>query len=337
MAGAQGRTTATGVAAVGLFLLLSVAWGFNYIFVVIGLEQAAPLWLAALRASVGFLGVAAFTLAVRPARVLDAAGRRDALLLGLPNTALFFGLWFVAAASVPAGETAILIYTFPLWVALMSPWVLGHHLSARHIVAIVLGFAGVAVISQPWSIGSSSVAPLPLAELLSAAVLWAVGTVLFQRRFHGSAELTEANLYQLAGGAVALLAAALVVSPGQIPPPSATVLASVVWLGLVGTAFAYAVWFELLGRIRAATLSAYTFLVPLVTLVAAAIVFREQFPPVDIVGIGLVLLSIYLIGSAGAPGRPPSAPAAIAPGARPELSRGVAIPVAEPPERLDAP
>ncbi|MCW6168029.1 MAG: DMT family transporter [Thermoplasmatales archaeon] len=247
----DGSGTATSVV---LFLTMTIAWGINYIFVVIGLDYVTPLWLAGLRAAVGAIVVFAFLRATHHPRVLDAAGRRDALIVGLPTTAAFLGLWFYAAASVPAGETAILIYTFPLWVALLSPWVLGHPLSGRHWLAIGIGFAGVVLISQPWSLGAGA-----------------------QRRFPSLNEMSEANVYQMAGGAAALVAAAIVVNHSQLPVPSPVLGLVLVWIGVVGTGFAYIVWYRLLSRIRAATLSAYTFVVPMITVIASSIVFQERF------------------------------------------------------------
>lgn len=284
-----------------LFLTMATAWGVNYLFVVIGLHYATPLWLATLRASVGAAGVFVYLLVVQHRSVLTGRDRRDAMLLGLPNTAIFLGLWFVAASQVPAGETAIVIYTFPLWVALLSPWVLGHRLTSRHWVSVAVGFGGIVLISQPWAIGAGAVSPVALAELLAAAVSWAVGTVLYQRRFHGNLEMREANLYQLAGGAIALLAAALVVDPTTLPQPTADLGWSILWIGVIGTSYAYVAWYYLLARVPAATLSAYTFLVPLIALVAASIFFGERFTIAEVLGMLLVLASIYGIGTARTP------------------------------------
>ena len=284
-----------------LFLTMATAWGVNYLFVVIGLNYATPLWLATLRAALGAAGVFVYLLLVQHRSVLSRRDRIDAMLLGIPNTAVFLGLWFVAASQVPAGETAIVIYTFPLWVALLSPWALAQPLTARHWASVSIGFLGVVLISQPWALGAGAVSPVALLELLGAAVSWAVGTVLFQRRFHGGLEMRESNLYQLAGGFLALLVATLAIDPTTLPQPSTSLLASVLWIGVFGTAYAYAAWYFLLARVHAATLSAYTFLVPLIALIAAAIFFGERFTFAEVAGMGLVLVSIYGIGTAKSP------------------------------------
>ncbi|MGC2359591.1 MAG: EamA family transporter [Thermoplasmata archaeon] len=280
-----------------LFLLLVVFWGLNYPFVNVGLAFASPLWLATLRAGLGALATLVIVTGLRGWGTLDAAGRRDSLLLGLPNTALFFGLWFWAARSVLPGIAAVVIYTFPLWVAVLSNPVLGSRLTARHWVSVAIGFAGVALISQIGENGTGGVAWVAILELLAAAVAWAMGTVLFQRRFPRE-QMMEANAYQLIGGTVALLAATFLLTPTPIPQPTATLVGAVVWLGVVGTALAYAIWTLLLGRTRAATLSAFLFLVPVVALGVSAAYFGERLSLTQLAGVGLVLVSIYGIGRA---------------------------------------
>lgn len=282
----------------GLFGLTVLAWGANYLFVRIGLGYAPPLWLAALRAGTGLVGVVAFLLLFRSGAGLDARARRDALLLGVPNTGIFLGLWFVAAARVPAGEAAVLIYTFPLQVALLSVPVLRRRLGGTQSVAIVGGFVGVTLLSQPWATGSGTVATVPLLELLGAAFSWALSTVLFQRRFPPH-EMPQVNAYQLLGGSAVLLVAALVVDPTHLPQETVPLWISVLWLGLFGTAFAYGVWFFLLGRIPASTLAAYSFLVPLVALAIGAAFAGERLTLVQGVGVAAVLFSIYGVTRTG--------------------------------------
>ncbi len=306
-AGRWGGTT------VALFALMVLSWAGNYLFVRLGEQSAAPLALATYRAALGAAGVGAYLAWRAPGASLPPRDRRDAFLLGIPNTGLFLGLWFVAAPAIAPGETSVLIYTFPLWVALFSPAVLGLKLGRSHWAAVAIGFAGVALISEPWNGGLTRSDLLPIAELLGAAITWAATTTLFQRRFEPAA-LARANGYQLLGGAVALAAASFAAGELFRPTPTADLAVSVLWLGLFGTAFAYGVWFFLLQKLHASTLSAYSFLVPLVTLALSAGLEHEHLGTVELAGVALVVLGVYLVGR-----RPLAAPPArrAAPGVEP--------------------
>ncbi len=305
-----------------LFLFLCVAWGFNFLFIRVGLSDASPLWLSLLR---GVIGTAATVFIVTPLKAwgkLDARGRRDALLLGIPTTTAFYALLIVGIETVLPGVASVVTYTFPLWVALLSPSVLGHRLARSHWLSVVAGFAGVALIAQFWAAASGRESAVGVLELLGGALAWALGTVLFQRRF-SRAQMLEANAYQLLGGTAGLAVAVLVVAPTPLPTVGLDLWVSLVWLGIVGTAIAWSIWFDLLGRTRAAALSAYVFLVPVVALIGSAVFFGERLSAVQLAGVGLVLLSVYGIGRAEAravgpdrpdptpsPGTPPADPSA---------------------------
>jgi drug/metabolite transporter (DMT)-like permease len=287
-----------------VFLLLVVVWGLNYPFVNLGLHSASPLWLASLRAGLGAATTVGIVTARRAWGTLDRAGRQDALLLGIPTTALFFGLWFWAARLVTPGIAAVVIYTFPLWVALLSYPILAQRLRPLQWGAVALGFVGVALISQVGTAGSTTVPLSAGAALLGSALAWALGTVLFVRRFRRE-QMMEANAFQMVGGTVGLLGATLVLAATPLPSPTPDLVFAAVWLGVLGTSIAYAIWFMLLGRTRASTLSAYLFLVPVVALAVGALYFGERLAWVHVLGVVLVLASTYGIARATAPAHSP--------------------------------
>ncbi|HKV90196.1 MAG TPA: DMT family transporter, partial [Thermoplasmata archaeon] len=169
-----------------LFGTVATIWGLNYLFVRVGLALEPPLWLAFFRASVGAVGLLLWLGLRRSSTRFSTRDLRDALAIGIPNTGVFFGLWFVAAAAVPPGQTAVLVYTFPLWVTLLAGPLLGERPSSVQLVAVGGGFLGVVLVSQPWLGGAGALGPVPVVELLAGAVAWALGTVLFKLRFSGT-------------------------------------------------------------------------------------------------------------------------------------------------------
>ncbi len=280
-----------------LVAVLGTIWGLNFIFLKIGLDYSDPIWLAFLRALLGTAGTVALMGPLRARGGLDARGRRDAMLIGLPSMTVFYALLFVGITSVLPGFASVLVYTFPLWVAMFSPGVLGHRVTTRVGLALAIGFSGVILVSSPWTGTSSGVPKLAVVELLGAAASWALGTVLFQRRFPREV-LLEANAYQLVGGTVGLAVLVLAFAPTAFPRFTPELIGVVLWLGLLGTTGGYVIWSYLLGHTRALTLSAYVFLVPIVALAASALIYDERLGPIALLGVALVLGSIYLIGSA---------------------------------------
>jgi drug/metabolite transporter (DMT)-like permease len=173
--------------------------------------------------------------------------------------------------------------------------VLGRPLTGWGWAAVAAGFGGVALISQVWRLVGPGISAWPILELLAAALSWAAGTVLFQRRFPAS-ELLQASAYQLAGGFLGLLVGVLITGVEPLPRPTPDLVAASLWLGLVGTAVAYAIWFTILGHTPAARASAYLFLVPLVALTASILLLGERLVWAQAAGVALVLVAVYGVG-----------------------------------------
>lgn len=306
------RSRGSRAVPIALFAGMVVAWGLNYLFVRQGVTYADSLWLAAARSAIGAGVTAAWLRAAgRPIRGLGAKGVRDALVIGVPTTGLFFGLWFTAAEQVLPGEAAVIVYTFPLWVAALSPPVLGHRLRAAQVAAMLAGFAGVGLVALPPGTAGTTADIGPIAELLLAAFCWALGTVVFRRRFAPS-EMERANLWQLLGGTAALAVGLLGFQRTDLPHVALPLGLDLLWLGVIGTGFAYIVWYRFLAEVQAARLSTFVFLVPVVALVASALLFAERLVVWQLAGVGLIVLAT---GAVGAMREVPGA-------ARPDTSRG---------------
>ncbi len=290
-----------------LYAGMVVAWGLNFIFVRVGLTASPPLWLATFRALIGTAGVSVGVLAWPSEVRLTPRERRDALLIGIPTTGLFFGLWFSAAATVPPGQTAVIVYTFPLWVVVLSFLLMSERAPRVAWLSVIVGFVGVVLVEQPWSGSSGKIAFASIAELLTAAACWALGTVLIKSRIRGPG-LRTANALQLCSGTVVLIIAALIFEPHPAIVASSNLFVSILWLGLVGTAGANVVWFILLERFPAPTVSTWSFLVPVVALVASVVIFGERLNGLQIVGVAAVLLGAFVISRTSAEELDPLAP-----------------------------
>ncbi len=62
-------------------------------------------------------------------------------------------LWFFAVAIIPFAQLFALEFSFPIWVALAAPFLLGEKLTKPRLITAIIGFMGVLVVSQP-SMGS---------------------------------------------------------------------------------------------------------------------------------------------------------------------------------------
>jgi len=104
---------------------------------------------------------------------------------GLPWTHLqrsgihFIGqiAWFMALTMIPLAQVVAIEFTNPIWVALLAPFMLGERITRRRALAVVLGFAGVLIVTRPEVAGLGAGQALALL----AAFCFAMNAILTRR------------------------------------------------------------------------------------------------------------------------------------------------------------
>ena len=160
--------------------VLALVWGCNWPVLKMGVGELAPLTFRALTlpfAALGLLAVARFSGdAVRIAR--EHWGK--VAVLALLNIAGWNGLVLFGVQLLPAGRSAIIAYTMPLWATIIATLVLNEPLSKRKAAGLGLGMVGMALLLGE-EVRAIERAPFGALMILGAAVVWACGTVLLRK------------------------------------------------------------------------------------------------------------------------------------------------------------
>jgi O-acetylserine/cysteine efflux transporter len=267
-----------------------VAWGTTFAAVKIGLESSPPVLFAGLRSLLG--GAVMAVLAWHRSGLPQLAGQgRDYTLLTALNVLLFFGLQTVAIGLLPSGLAAVLVYLQPVLVGVLAWWLIGEPMTAAKVVGLVVGFAGIVVVSGGAFAGHVSAAGVGLA--VASALAWALGTIVFKATDGRVDPWWAVALPFLVGGAL-LTVAGLVVEGPDITW-SARFVSALVFAGLVGTALAWSLWFGRVAAGEAGRAASYIFFVPLVGVVVGAVLLDETLTLSLLVGAGLVVLGVHLV------------------------------------------
>jgi len=201
-------------------------------------------------------------------RGLERPSRTQWLNAGVAGTLLFLGchgLLAWAEQRVSSGEAALFMTAIPLWLIALESIVLRRLPSRRVVLSLVLGVAGVAVLTwgDGWSGGMTD-----RAVLLVSALFWAVGTLIV-RRAGAPLPAAQSTAMQLGAGALALLAVSLAVgepqgwSLAEVTPRASLALA---FLILGGTVLGFGAYNWLLRVTSAAAVSTYAFVNPVIAL-----------------------------------------------------------------------
>ena len=250
------------------FATVYLMWGGTFLAIRYAVADIPPLLTMVLR----YIAAAALLFAWIGWRgSLQRPTRNQWLTTGVAGAFLFLGchgLLAWAEQRVSSGEAALFMTAIPLWLIALESLLDRRAPSARVILALVLGVAGVAVLTwgEGWSGGLSD-----RAVLVVSAFFWAVGTVIIRR---GGTPLptAQSTAMQLGFGAAALLAASLAVgelkgwTPLDITPRAALSLA---FLVVGGTVLGFGAYTWLLRVTSAAAASTYAFVNPVVALLLA--------------------------------------------------------------------
>jgi len=196
--------------------------------------------------------------------------------------------YFLALERVPVPVLALLLYTYPVIVTLLSALAGIDPLTPRNLLAAVLAFAGAALTAGP-----VAGAQLPgVALALTAAFIYSVYIVLSSRFARGvSSEAAARHVAQAAAVFYIVIAA---VRGELAPPTSPAAILAILGMGAVCTVLAMRAFLAgvvVIGPARASVLSAFEILV---TLVLAAVFLGERPGPQALVGGGLIFAGVAL-------------------------------------------
>lgn len=281
-----------------LTALAPAIWGSTYLVTTVALPAGYPITMAALRALPAGLLLLALT-----GRLPSRAWLGRTFLLGGLNFSLFWVLLFVAAYRLPGGVAATLGSLQAMMVIYMARGWLGTPIRAGAVAAALTGVLGVALLL----IGpDAALDPIGIAAGLGGAASMAAGTVL-SRKWQPPISALGFTAWQLTAGGLILLPFALIMEPA-LPSLTMTNLAGLLWLGLVGAAATYALWFRGVARIDPGAVSMLGMMSPVTAVLLGWVVLGQSLSVIQGIGAVIVVGSVL----AGQRANHPSARAAAA-------------------------
>ncbi len=273
-----------------LFLtaLAPAIWGSTYIVTTQLLAGWHPLTLATLRAL-----PAGLLLLIIVRVVPKGAWWPKTLLLGVLNFSLFWFMLFVSAYRLPGGVAATVGAIQPLFVILFALPMLGTPIRLMGVVAALAGMGGVALLVLA---PGAKLDVVGIAAGLTGAVSMACGTVL-SRRWQPPVSPLIFTAWQLTAGGLALVPLAIWLEPA---PPALTGhhLIGLGYLGLIGAAGTYILWFRGIAKLEPSTVAPLGLLSPIVAVILGWFFLNQHLTILQFSGMVVVLGSILASGRA---------------------------------------
>lgn len=270
-----------------------ILWATGFIGARYAMPWSEPFTFLAAR----FLLAAAILLALALALHARAASRRQAfhsLIAGALMHGGYLGALFWAIRhGMPAGISAVVIGLQPLLTALMAGPVLGEKILPRHWLGLLIGFVGVFVVLSPrLGVGASGVTMPTLAAMGISVTAMSAGTI-WQKRHATSANVFTGTFWQYVGGAIPMVIGSALFETRTVVWNGELVFA-MAWLVLVLSIGAIFLLMILIREGEMAKVASLFYLVPAVTAVIAWFLFGEELTPVQIGGMAIATIGVWL-------------------------------------------
>ncbi len=277
-----------------LFLLTGVFWGLPYFFIAIALDSFSTPTIVFARTFIG-------ALVLVPYAIMTGAAKK--VLKAWPYVLLFAALemvgpWYLiteAEKYISSGLAGLLISTVPFFAVAILALVFKDRTALKPIplAGMVIGFLGViALVGIDSFLGH--VEPLWIGAVVLAAVGYAIAPIMANNK------MTDVPTSGVIGFSMAIVAAIYAVPaafeiPAEIAaqPPIEGWIALLV-LGLICSALAFVLFFELIREIGPVKASLITYVNTAVALLLGTLFLSEPVTPGLLIGIPMITLGLYL-------------------------------------------
>jgi drug/metabolite transporter (DMT)-like permease len=279
-----------------LLALLILSWAISWPVIKIGVATVPPIWFACFRYAIAASCLFAFLLARHEVAFPPLTDWPLIAVSGTLQMAAYSALTALALTMLPPGRASVLAFSTPIWVVPLAAWRLHERASRPALAGVGLGLLGVLAIAAPSVHAERAAQILAYAMLLAAAAAWAVSIVIVRAHRFTASTLALAP-WQMAFAACLLLPLAFVVE-GAPHPIEAKGAASLVYVALIATAFAYWAVVEVGRHIRASTMSMALLATPTLGILISALTLGEAVEASLVAGVVLIGAGIRLASNA---------------------------------------
>jgi len=272
---------------------LTLGWGFNWPMIKLALSELPVFSFRSACLAGGAAGLFAIAAYARlPLRVPRGQWGRLLLIalfnITAWNVCIAYGIGYMSS-----GRAAILAYTMPLWSVPLSAWLLKERITARRILGVGMGMAGMLLLLSV-ELRAVQAAPRGTLLMVAGAVSWAIGTVMM-KRYPVDLPVTALTAWQLLLGGIPIYAGALAFDLHELRPLTLWPALALAYNVLVAFVFCHWAWVKIVTAVPVSVSSLSSLMTPVVGVFSGMLVLSEVPHWQDFAALGLVLLALATV------------------------------------------
>lgn len=278
---------------IALLMAIAIIWASAFVAIKIAVPETGPLWLAAIRVSIGALILLPYVLWRGLSLPASQTQWGLMVIMSMLNVVIPFFLISWAQLTISAGVASLLMGTGP-FLALVGSHIFtdDDKITGPKMIGVLLGFAGVVVL-----VGGDALSQLgaqhTVAQLaaLGGSMCYVVAGLIIRRLEVDAASLA---VLALATGSAVLLPAALIFDGVPTAFPSYTAIGALLFLGVVPTGIAYILRFYLIRTVGYATFALSVNMIPVFGVFLGFLILGEALKPQVMIALALVVSGLLV-------------------------------------------
>ena len=279
-----------------VFMLLCIIWGTTWLAIKISLTGIPPFLGAALRFMVASLILLIYARITKASLKLSRSDFKNVFISAILLYPVDYGLIYWSEQHLAAGVTAIFFATFPLFMSIFSNFVFKNETFNKwKFGGVIIGLSGVVLIfyDQLLLTNYELLVIIAIIAVIVSAAAAATSTLIVKKHLNhvATAPLT---LHQMLWGIIFLFIISFFMGETTDITINLQVAGAVLYLGAFGSAVAFVLYYWLLKKLSAITLSFIIYITPVIAIIADWLVFGETIALKTFVGMLLIFIGIAL-------------------------------------------
>lgn len=279
------------------FIALGSIWGSNFLYMKITAQFITPVQILFLRILIGVIPVFIYALVTRSMKPEHFRYIHRFTIMALFNAVIYLYAFIKGTTLLYSGIAGALSGSVPLFSFILGVlFIKEEKMSLLRVGGIVMGIIGVALIANPSGGDVLSANPEGLAYMIGGCISFGFAFV-YARKYIVPLGIPSAALcaYQLLIGVVILAVVTPYTGITEVFTDMKATLALVIGMALLGTGFAYIIYYYLVKKLGAITASSVTFVPPVVALLIGSFVVGEPITLIDYGATALILAGVFLL------------------------------------------
>ena len=273
-------------------ILFSILWASASTATKIGLTSAQPLVIALVRFTVASALMLFISHVLQGNRLPSGKEWKQLAIYGLLNISIYLGCYVIAMEEVTAGIGSLAVATNPVFISVISVFVLKKPLTIQSVVALLICSLGVLCAAWPL-LSEASVTISGLLILLASMFSYSLASIYFSSKTWSNLHLFTINGWQTLLGGLFLLPVTGFYYQDAENHFDVSFWGSVLWLAIPVSIVAVLLWLWL---IRISTLRAgfWLFLCPVFGYAIAAVLMHDRIDEFTFAGVFMVITGLLL-------------------------------------------